>query len=183
MSWLFGINKPQTVPTPPPEPQQGGSNERQSAAQGSADGSKFNYSFDSTALERAARAAKELEKSTNAKQALELSRMQEVTKQKELDVHQKQIEAQIVSMKAEGARAAEEERRKTLNKETEHANQRAQYQDQLARKRQEDEMKMKAQLHQENLRKQEESVAKQEALRKSNFKIIQVFLIFNFRYY
>lgn len=64
---------------------------------------------------------------------------------------------------------AEEERRKTLDKETQHANARAQYQDQLARKRQEDEMKLKAQLQQENLRKQEESVARQEQIRKSKF--------------
>jgi ATPase family AAA domain-containing protein 3A/B len=51
------------------------------------------------------------------------------------------------------------------------ANSRAQYQDQLARKRQEDELKMKAQLHEQNLRKQEESVLKQEALRKRNLPL------------
>ena len=43
------------------------------------------YSFDSTALERAAKAAKELEKFPNAKEALELSRLQEVTRQKEVE--------------------------------------------------------------------------------------------------
>lgn len=36
-------------------------------------------------------------------------------------------------MKAQGARMAEEERRKTLDKETEHAKARAQYQDQLGK--------------------------------------------------
>jgi hypothetical protein len=76
------------------------------------------------------------------------------------------MDARIAQMKSEGARLAEEERRKTLGKETEHANARAQYQDQLARKRQEDEAKMKAALQQEHLRRQEESVAKQEAIRK-----------------
>ncbi|CAD5212185.1 unnamed protein product [Bursaphelenchus okinawaensis] len=170
MSWLFGV-KPQAAvppqqpegaaPSGPPQPQGG-------AAKG--DGSQFNYSFDSTALERAARAAKELESSSNAKQALELSRLQEITKQKEIEVHQKQIEAQIASMKAEGARLAEEERRKTLQKETEHANSRAQYQDQLARKRSEDELKLKAAMQEEQLRKQEESVKKQESLRKQTIE-------------
>lgn len=47
------------------------------------------YSFDSTALERAADAAKILERSTNAKQALELSRLQEITRQKEYDLQAK----------------------------------------------------------------------------------------------
>ena len=37
------------------------------------------YSFDSTALERAAKAAKDLEKSKFATQALELSKQQEVS--------------------------------------------------------------------------------------------------------
>lgn len=83
-------------------------------------------------------------------------------------------------MKAEGTRMAEEERRKTLSKETEHANSRAQYQDQLARKRQEEDNKMKAQLHQENLRRQEESVMKQEALRKCNFEFCGFIIFYYF---
>lgn len=78
-------------------------------------------------------------------------------------------------MKTQGALLAEEERRKTLTKETEHANARAQYQDQLARKRQQDELNMKAQMHQENLRKQEESIAKQEALRKGTPNTLNTF--------
>ena len=52
-------------------------------------GSKVSYSFDSTALERAAKAAKELEKSPNAKQALELSKLQEVSRQKEIELQTK----------------------------------------------------------------------------------------------
>lgn len=75
----------------------------------------------------------------------------------------------------------EEERRKTLAKETEHANSRAQYQDQLARKRQEDELKLKARMHEDNLRKQEESVLKQEALRKRKSIRVPSLLISLFR--
>ncbi|KAI6179304.1 hypothetical protein M3Y98_00596000 [Aphelenchoides besseyi] len=171
MSWLFGYKTQQPTGNMPPPQTAGPTGAPQGgAATGSPDGSQFNYSFDSTALERAAKAAKDLERSSNAKQALELSRLQEITKQKEVELQQKQIEAQIASMKAEGARMAEEERRKTLSKETEHAKARADYQDQLARKRQQDEMQMKAQLHQENLKKQEESVQKQEALRKATIE-------------
>lgn len=94
MSWLFGINKqqPPTVPQPNDDSaQQPPNGNARGSAQASPDGSKFNYSFDSTALERAARAAKELERSPNAKQALELSRMQELTKQREIELQQKVI--------------------------------------------------------------------------------------------
>lgn len=81
------------IPPAPEQANQGnqqstGPNDRSGNAPGP-DGSKFNYSFDSTALERAARAARELERSSNAPQALELSRLQEITKQKELEVKQK----------------------------------------------------------------------------------------------
>ena len=44
------------------------------------------YSFDSTALERAAKAAKDLEKSKFAKEALALSQQQEITRQNEQQV-------------------------------------------------------------------------------------------------
>ena len=47
--------------------------------------SRMAYSFDSTALERAAKAARDLERFPNAKEALELSRMQEQTRQKEVE--------------------------------------------------------------------------------------------------
>jgi ATPase family AAA domain-containing protein 3A/B len=89
MSWLFGIKPQPTPPTDGPEAQEKPGQGRRSAATTSEDGSQFNYSFDSTALERAAKAAKDLEKSANAKQAIELSRLQEVTKQKEYELHQK----------------------------------------------------------------------------------------------
>ena len=80
------------------------------------------------------------------------------------------MEAQIESMKANSQKVAEEERRKTLLEETKHAKARAEYQDQLARKRQEEELAMKARMQEESLRKQEESVKKQEALRKATIE-------------
>ena len=47
--------------------------------------------------------------------------------------------------------------------------QRAEYQDQLARKRQEEELAAKARLQEDQLRKQEESVKRQEDLRKGMY--------------
>jgi ATPase family AAA domain-containing protein 3A/B len=177
MSWLFGMGTKQ--PEMPPgfaQPPQGGNpsdpnqQQQQPGQGGEATGSKVSYSFDSTALERAAKAAKELERNPNAKQALELSRMQEVSRQKEIELQTKQVEAQIQAMKSDSQRVAEEERRKTLNEETKHARARAEYQDQLARKRQEEELALKARMQAEALQKQEESVKKQEALRKATIE-------------
>ncbi|ETN70522.1 hypothetical protein RB195_020880 [Necator americanus] len=172
MSWLFGVK-----PTPPPEipadyNPQGGAPGQDHPGQGQQQqqSSRMAYSFDSTALERAAKAAKELERFPNAKEALELSRMQELTRQKEVEQQTKQLEAQIQAMKSDQTRIAEEERRKTLNEETKHARARADYQDQLARKRADDELAMKARMQEESLRKQEESVKKQEALRKATIE-------------
>ncbi|PAV63701.1 hypothetical protein WR25_07809 [Diploscapter pachys] len=178
MSWLFGM-KPSTPPQVPDDFQgsaQGGAggqggqgpNDPNKGAQQA--GTRMAYSFDSTALERAAKAAKDLERFPNAKEALELSRMQEVTRQKEVEQQTKQLEAQIQSMKADQARVMEEERRKTLNEETKHARSRAEYQDQLARKRQEEELASKARLQEDQLRKQEESVKRQEDLRKATIE-------------
>ncbi|PIO74324.1 ATPase, AAA family [Teladorsagia circumcincta] len=172
MSWLFGI-KPASPPEIPADfnPPQGGDSKNSAGhGQQQQQSSRMAYSFDSTALERAAKAAKELERFPNAKEALELSRLQELTRQKEVEQQTKQLEAQIQAMKSDQTRIAEEERRKTLTEETKHARARADYQDQLARKRSEEELALKARMQEESLRKQEESVKKQEALRKATIE-------------
>ncbi|GMT14447.1 hypothetical protein PFISCL1PPCAC_5744, partial [Pristionchus fissidentatus] len=171
MSWLFGMKQAEAPPMPdnyaPPAGDQKGGAPPPGAA---ASNSKMAYTFDSTALERAAKAARDLEKFPNAKEALELSRMQEVTRQKEVDQQTKMVEAQIQSAKERQIRAMEEERRKTLGEETQHAKARAEYQDSLARKRSEDEMAQKMRLQEESLRKQEDSVKRQESLRKQTIE-------------
>uniref|UniRef100_A0A914GZI4 AAA+ ATPase domain-containing protein n=1 Tax=Globodera rostochiensis TaxID=31243 RepID=A0A914GZI4_GLORO len=170
MSWIFGFRQEPSSAAAPPPPPHDPNRKPSSAEEKQKIGAQSAYSFDSTALERAAQAAKTLEKSTNAKQALELSRLQELTKQKEYDLQQKQLEARMAAMQSENVRIAEEERRKTLIEETKHSRARADYQDQLARKRQEEEMSMKARMQEDALRKQEDSVKKQEALRKSTIE-------------
>ncbi|VDD85632.1 unnamed protein product [Enterobius vermicularis] len=174
MSWLFGMNRQQPVIPPdfsaqsgPSENGQGGGSSDPSEKKKNEEiGRRMAYSFDSSALERAAKAARELERFPNAKEALELSRLQELTRQKEFE----QLEAQIQAMKSDQVRVAEEERRKSLVEESKHARMRADYQDQLARKRQEEELASKARMQEEMLKKQEESVKKQEALRKATIE-------------
>ncbi|TMW52050.1 hypothetical protein DOY81_002830 [Sarcophaga bullata] len=176
MSWLLGRNRPQ-------QPQDlvgadGGDDNGKTAGERSGDAqlSKAErkameaYRFDSSALERAAEAARTLERSKHAREALELSKAQEITRQQEYQQKVKEYEAHIEQAKVEQKRIDHEERRKTLIEETKQQQQRAQYQDQLARKRYEDQLAQQQRVQEENLRKQEESVARQEAMRRQTIE-------------
>ncbi|GAU98002.1 hypothetical protein RvY_09207 [Ramazzottius varieornatus] len=141
------------------------------AGTGSGDSARMDaYRFDSAALERAARAAKELESSKNAKEALEVTRLHETTIQMEHQKAIKQYEAHTEEIRLEQIRAQHEEKRKTLTEETKQAQQRAAYQDQLARKRYDDQLAQQQRVNDENLRKQEESIQKQEALKRATIE-------------
>uniref|UniRef100_H0YY19 ATPase family AAA domain containing 3A n=1 Tax=Taeniopygia guttata TaxID=59729 RepID=H0YY19_TAEGU len=179
MSWLFGLNRgaapgggggdaapPGTgtgsgLSLPPvPAGGAGGSGDRQTP--------KDKWSnFDPTGLERAAKAARELDASRHAKDALSLAQMQEQTLQLEQQTKLKEYEAAIEQLKNEQIRVQAEERRKTLNEETKQHQARAQYQDKLARQRYDEQMRQQQLANEENLRKQEESVQKQEAMRRA----------------
>lgn len=169
MSWLFGINKgqpeaPPELPIPPPPPTGGSSG-------GGGDKPKDKWSnFDPTGLERAANAAKELDKSRHAKEALDLARMQEQSVHLEHQSKIKEYEAAVEQLKGEQVRIQGDERRKTVNEETKQHQVRAQYQDRLARQRYEDQLKQQQALNEDNIRKQEESVHKQEAMRKATIE-------------
>ncbi|KAM9298952.1 ATPase family AAA domain-containing protein 3A [Gastrophryne carolinensis] len=93
--------------------------------------------------------------------------MQEETLQMEQQAKIKEYDAAIEQLKNEQIRVQGDERRKTLNEETKQNQARAQYQDKLARQRYEDQLRQQQQLNEENLRKQEESVKKQEAMRRA----------------
>ncbi|XP_008576360.1 PREDICTED: ATPase family AAA domain-containing protein 3-like isoform X2 [Galeopterus variegatus] len=103
----------------------------------------------------------------HAKDALSLAQMQEQTLQMEQQAKLKEYEAAVEQLKSEQIRVQAEERRKTLSEETRQHQARAQYQDKLARQRYEDQLKQQQLINEENLRKQEESVQKQEAMRRA----------------
>ncbi|KAL7301164.1 hypothetical protein TKK_0006135 [Trichogramma kaykai] len=124
------------------------------------------YRFDSSALERAAAAAKELERSAHAKDALELSKLQEQTRMAEIQAKAKEYEAAMEQAKVEQKRIEGENRLRQIQEETKQQQTRAQYQDQLARKRYDEQLIQQQRMNDENLRRQEESIAKQEALKK-----------------
>lgn len=88
-----------------------------------------------------------------AKEALELSKSQEATRQQEYTAKIKEYEAHIAQMQVEQKKVDGEERRKTLVEETKQGQQRAQYQDQLARRRYEDQLAQQQRINEDNLRK------------------------------
>ena len=126
MSWLFGIKNPQ-MPPPPPT---GSSSGAPGAPSGGGGGdsnrnepprnTESQYRFDSAALERAAKAAKDLEKSPHARDLLELSRSQEKTKQMEYEKQIKEMETYQIELQANAAQKVAEEKRKLLDEETRH---------------------------------------------------------------
>lgn len=128
------------------------------------------YSFDPSGLERAAKAARELENSRHAKDAFAIAKETERTKQLEHQAHTKEQEAlykqyEIVRVQKEG-----EERRKTLEEETRQHQTRAQYQDQLKRKQYADQLAAQKYMKEQELKKQEEMLARQESSRRKTLE-------------
>lgn len=94
--------------------------------------------FDPEGLERAAKAARELDSSRNANAAIELIKTQETTKQHEAAAKRAEMDAYAQQMRAQNIEREADEARKTLDAQTQHEQRRAEYQDQLERKRQVD---------------------------------------------
>ena len=94
--------------------------------------------FDPEGLERAAKAARELDSSRNAGQAIELIKTQEATKQHEAAAKRSEMEAYSQQLRQQNISAEAEEARKTLEAQTQHERHRSEYKDELDRKRQVD---------------------------------------------
>ncbi|KAJ0395410.1 hypothetical protein P43SY_003834 [Pythium insidiosum] len=162
----FGKRSAPAEAAPEPAPQQGGTLSQPKAAAAGPGG----YSFDPSGLERAAKAARELENSRHAKEAFMIAKETERTKQMEQQAKIKENEAlykqyEIVRVQKEG-----EERRKTLEEETRQNQQRAQYQDQLKRKQYADQLAAQKYMKEQELKKQEEMIARQEASRRKTLE-------------
>ncbi|KAK3740943.1 hypothetical protein QZH41_017792 [Actinostola sp. cb2023] len=180
MSWIFGVKKDD--PPPPAFPPQlpippsgggdagGGGSDKGGDGKDKGPGKPVWTSFDPTGLERAAKAAKELEKSPHAQETLDLAKVQEGTKQLKHQSKIKEYEAGIQQMQLDRVRVEHEEKRKTLSAETQHHQQRAQYDDQLARRRYNDQLDQQRKVQDENLARQEESVRRQESMRKGTIQ-------------
>lgn len=122
--------------------------------------------FDPEGLERAAKAARDLDQSRNAKSAIELIKSEEATKQHEAAAKRAEMDAYTQQIKAQNIEREGEEARKTLDAQTQHERHRADYQDQLERKRQTEMLQAQKFMQEDQLKKQEEMVARQEAMRR-----------------
>ncbi|XP_014001195.1 ATPase family AAA domain-containing protein 3 [Salmo salar] len=169
MSWLFGWGRGSSKPPTDEAESPGGEGGSSDKSFGEKPKDKWS-NFDPTGLERAAKSARELDRSRHAKEALDLARMQEQSVQLEHQSKVKEYEADLEQLKGEHIRLQAEERRKTLTEETKQNQARAQYQDKLARQRYDDQLRQQQALNEENLRKQEDSVTKQEAMRKATIE-------------
>lgn len=134
----------------------------------------FSGAVDPTGLERAAKAAREIDSSPNARMALELVREQERTKQAELESKTSEFRAYESQQRAKNIEIQAEQQRKTLEKQAEYARGQELYRDKLERERQKDGIAMQAQaqraLKEEERKKDEESVIRQEAIRRKTLE-------------
>jgi len=122
------------------------------------------YKFDSKSLERAAEAAKILDKSKHAKEAFTLAQKKEETDQLTKQENIRRLENEHLKIKAEEARMTKEH-------EMNLARQQAEYQMQLELERDKEKLKRQQQIMEENRRREEESVMKQEAARRQTLNM------------
>ncbi|XP_065889955.1 ATPase family AAA domain-containing protein 3-like [Dysidea avara] len=176
MSWLLGrfgqqqqSDQPPSSDVGPGSGAAGSSGNKPPSPPPTEEGKKW-VGFDPTGLERAAKAARELDGSAHARDALELAKMQEVTAQMKHQESIKEREAAIEHFQIKKIQTEQEEKRKTLGLETKEHQQRSQYQDQLARRRYDDQLGQQRRMQDENLKKQEESIQRQEAMRRSTIE-------------
>lgn len=124
-------------------------------------------SFDPEALERGAKALREINKSPYAKKVIELSKEQERTKQQEFRSKQAEFEAATKRAAVEAERVRWEEQRKAQQQDAYNKQEVAKYQDQLARQRLEAEHQKHRERNLELVRLQEETLKRQEAERRA----------------
>lgn len=140
-------------PTPPKPSNSGGS-------------AKSVHGFDPNALERAAKAAKDLDSSKNAREALRVITLQETTKQKEHESDRAKYQAMQQELAIKRVREEEEASGRTLEKQTQHDRARSDYRDQLERKRMVDNINAQRHLQDEERKKAEESLKRQQEIKR-----------------
>jgi ATPase family AAA domain-containing protein 3A/B len=122
--------------------------------------------FNPTGLERAAKAAKELDASKNAKEAIKLSTEQEITKRAAIQATMEENKARQKAFEVERVRVQGEEQRKNLQQQQQGEQQNAYYNDQLSRKRNQDQMNAQRAMREHELKRGEESAMRIEQIKR-----------------
>ncbi|CAD7950280.1 unnamed protein product [Amoebophrya sp. A25] len=138
------------------------------ASGGKGDKEKISGSFDPTALERGAKALKELDASQNATKAFELTKLQETTKQKEMNLQMEQMRAQQAEMGLQRAQKEGEERRKTIAAQEDQERRTAQYKTQLESELYQHKLEDQQKQNEAWLQQQHQNFLRQEEIRKGN---------------
>lgn len=128
------------------------------------------HGFDPSALERAAKAAKELDKSKNSKDALQLIASQEVTKQKAHEMERAKFQAMQQELAIRRAQEEEQAASRTLDRQTEHEKARADYKDKLERQRMTEQINAQKYMQEEERKRSEESLRRQEEIRRKTLE-------------
>lgn len=134
----------------------------------------FSGTIDPTGLERAAKAAREIDSSPNARAALDLVREQEKTKQTEFEQKTAELRAFEAQQRAKNIEIQADQQRQTLSKQAEYVRGQELYRDKLERERQKDTLGMQIQaqrqMKEDERKKDEESVLRQEAIRRKTLE-------------
>ena len=133
-----------------------------------------NAAFDPEALERGAKALREINKSPYAKNVIDLSGKQEVTKQTEARAEEARMNAVAAQHATEREKVMWEQQRKLETQRAEQNAQLKQYEDELARKRQQAENEAARARNAELVKMQEQAAERAEALRRDTEKKIQM---------
>ncbi|KAI4841212.1 AAA family ATPase [Plasmodium brasilianum] len=131
-------------------------------------GEHITGNFDPTALERGAKALKELDQSSNSKKAFELIKLQELTKQKEYEKQMEELSLQRAQYLSNKTRIENEERRKTINYQQEQERVTAEYKTRLEAEAYQKKLLDQQKQNEEWLRNQHEQYLRQENIRKRN---------------
>ncbi|KAI0495256.1 hypothetical protein KFK09_025406 [Dendrobium nobile] len=129
--------------------------------------------FDPEALERGAKALREINNSSHAKKVFELLRKQEETRQTELAAEKAKFQALQSQHETDRQRVIYEEQKKLVQQQAQTKAQMARYEDELARKRMQAEHESQRARNQELVKMQEESSIRQEQIRRATEEQIQ----------
>ncbi|KAH9575959.1 hypothetical protein CY35_01G138000 [Sphagnum magellanicum] len=129
--------------------------------------------FDPEALERGAKALREINSSTHAKKVFELMRKQEETRQAEESSRKAEYQALQAQHETERQKVIYEEQRKLVQQQAQTKAQLARYEDELTRKRMQAEHEAQRQRNVELVKMQEEAAVRQEQIRRSTEEQIQ----------
>lgn len=119
--------------------------------------------FDPEALERGAKALREINQSPHAKKVLDLAKTQEITKQQEQKAKEAEMQAASSQYQVQQEKVRWEEQRKYAQEQAHHKGEIAKFEDQLARKRQEEAHEKERQRNAEVVALQEQSKKRIEA--------------------